>query len=663
MKISKRKNSALNIIKKRKIKILLKDPSNTECFECTNLNPEYISINNGIFICKKCFGNHLEMPKSISNIIKNNLGSLTLENLEYLCYGGNQKLIDFINDEYPQLKQIPAQFLYKTYAMDFYRKWLEYLIQGGTKPVKPDLDKAYELINIPENKEPQIKLIDRHGSSKFQKISKNDDKFNLTEVNNSAIYDNDNVTNQNQNFFQSTADNFKNKLFLLKSKNQYDSDDIYEDKNNLTDINEMTEPNLEKNLNRHRKYRMKKNKNDKKRRLDTNIKVYRTNYNTQNVSFENNYLNKEYRSSVYSKPLSPNYLNYNNRRNMNQTECNSQEDLINIIDDYNKCINNKNAKNKKKYNTQILDLKHSNANTGVYNKEDKLNVNNYNNNIIINKSLNIYCNNSAFTNHLQQIFKKKTIGNSFSTKDKNRKRKVGGYSMGNDEFFVGPPPPDQQVKNKNVWKKRILDYNNIYGGEKIKVNRIQNNMNNNIRIENSYLKFDNEKVDFSQKSKIIQRISRVLKNQKERAEKKKSLENIKTKAFYKEEQAGVNNANKNKTHKKEYNTKIFVGGYKSPKIITDSNNNIYNYKNEPQLIEPKMKNNNPLSIKELINASSVKKRHILDIVKSNNLSSKLNSPNSNQTIRINKKPNKLSQDQFNFKDSIQEIYKRRKGYK
>ena len=82
MNYSKKKSTALNIIKKRKIKILLKEQKNNECFECSNLYPEYISLNNGIFLCRNCVLDHINLPKSISYIIKNNLRSLTLNNIQ-----------------------------------------------------------------------------------------------------------------------------------------------------------------------------------------------------------------------------------------------------------------------------------------------------------------------------------------------------------------------------------------------------------------------------------------------------------------------------------------------------------------------------------------------------------------------------------------------------
>ena len=41
----------------------LNDELNNYCVECGNENPEYISINNGVFICVECVQNHLRFPK------------------------------------------------------------------------------------------------------------------------------------------------------------------------------------------------------------------------------------------------------------------------------------------------------------------------------------------------------------------------------------------------------------------------------------------------------------------------------------------------------------------------------------------------------------------------------------------------------------------------
>ncbi len=90
----------------------LNDELNNYCVECGNENPEYISINNGIFICVECVQNHLKFPKNISTIVKNNKQTLTLDNIQPLLCGGNRSLLDFINKEFPKLSEFPPHILY-----------------------------------------------------------------------------------------------------------------------------------------------------------------------------------------------------------------------------------------------------------------------------------------------------------------------------------------------------------------------------------------------------------------------------------------------------------------------------------------------------------------------------------------------------------------------
>ena len=279
MNYSKKKSTALNVIKKRKIKILLKEPKNNECFECSNFYPEYISLNNGIFLCQNCIREHFKLPKSISYIIKNNLRSLNLNNIQYLCCGGNQKLSDFINSEYPNLKNFSPKDLYQTYAMDYYRKMLNYLIEGGIKPEKPDLNKAYKLITINDeilnnnknniiidikydnNKKRNINKIKSESYMKLNKniypkikpIVGNKNLFgfngNLSRPNNNLNLTVGNVNNSLENdFFNTTFNNYNNYKLNLNSstdfkqrnfsnfKKLYDNDDI-----NTTNINELNE--------------------------------------------------------------------------------------------------------------------------------------------------------------------------------------------------------------------------------------------------------------------------------------------------------------------------------------------------------------------------------------------------------------------------------------
>ena len=143
---NKSQNNIINNISNEKLKMINQiqsDEINNVCFECGTEEPEYISINNGVFICKECVQDHYQFPHEISQIVINELKKLFL--------GGNKKLIEFINFDFPKLKQFPPNILYKTRAVDYYRKRLQFFAYGGIRPLKPIFEYAYQLVNIPKS--------------------------------------------------------------------------------------------------------------------------------------------------------------------------------------------------------------------------------------------------------------------------------------------------------------------------------------------------------------------------------------------------------------------------------------------------------------------------------------------------------------------------------
>ena len=159
------------------------DEINNVCFECGSSSPEFISINNGVFLCKECVQNHFNFPKEISTIIINDLCSLNSNEVKKLYLGGNKKLIEFINFDYPSLKQFPPNILYKTRAIDYYRKRLDFYIVGGIKPLKPLFESAYQLINSNSNINLNNNLNNRKDLFMSPKINISTEKiFNTTEL-------------------------------------------------------------------------------------------------------------------------------------------------------------------------------------------------------------------------------------------------------------------------------------------------------------------------------------------------------------------------------------------------------------------------------------------------------------------------------------------------
>ena len=215
-KLQENKQSEKNL----KIKEIYKDEMNNECFDCGNLNPDYISANNGIFICKDCMAIHYQFSDEVSLIIKNNLFLLNEQQINYIYYGGNRKLLEFINYKFPKLQLYQPEILYKTQAMQFYRDNLYYLVEGGNKPIKPTENCAYNLIpnidhyslndKIDNNNiiNMNYNINNRHNSHKIKRnIEKEINDENIEEeeedINNNLymnnIYNNNILYNDNNN--------------------------------------------------------------------------------------------------------------------------------------------------------------------------------------------------------------------------------------------------------------------------------------------------------------------------------------------------------------------------------------------------------------------------------------------------------------------------------
>ena len=144
MFISKKKNNSL-IKKLPIIKSILSDEMNNECFDCGSLNPEFISINNSIFLCKTCSYLHKKFPIEISRIIPNNLYKLEEKELFYLYYGGNRKLSEFIYLN-PKLSKYKSDMLYKMNEMRYYRYNLSNIVNE-----KLEINKNIENYNYMKN--------------------------------------------------------------------------------------------------------------------------------------------------------------------------------------------------------------------------------------------------------------------------------------------------------------------------------------------------------------------------------------------------------------------------------------------------------------------------------------------------------------------------------
>ena len=196
---NKNKNNSTKIFSTNKqlmIEEIKNDEMNNECFDCGCPNPEYISINNGIFLCKRCIYYHCKFPDEISTLIKNNLSSLGLKELNYLYFGGNRNLAEYISSTCPELNKYHPEILYKTDELKYYRDKL-------SKIINEDFQKDKLLLTQDNFKRPKAE----------QNYKYNNNTFNRNKMKNlNDIYDNNKEISKNK-------DNDNNKINLKKKYN------------------------------------------------------------------------------------------------------------------------------------------------------------------------------------------------------------------------------------------------------------------------------------------------------------------------------------------------------------------------------------------------------------------------------------------------------------
>ena len=352
----------------------------------------------------------------------------------------------------------------------------------------------------------------------------------------------------------------------------------------MTDLNNITF-NKEKNLN------FESRKKDEKK-LDTNIKLIKRKdfLNKQFINFNNN--------NIYEKPFFQNYINTVSKGNKSK---NYQRGIDLSSSDI------------KFFSNDLRDM------------TQKVNNSNTRNNV---SNKNVLSSN--------KIFRKKTVGNSFSINYKNHEKTTTNNSKEENEFNTKElikfrNSNKYSLKNKLIEEFQMND--NIEGKEKIKVNRQinKNRKRNSLSgtiIDNQYDKNEiikdlikernhKKKFDKIQKSKIFERIRRVTSNQKEKK---------------------INYSEKD------------ISEFDSQQL---DNNKEKEYKINKE-------NKSSLLIKDMINRPSNIKKNILEIIKSNNLSNIIISPNAKKLSHVLTEPKFLTKKNFTNNLPIKELYQRKK---
>ena len=533
MFISKKIN-IFSIKKLPLIKSILNDEMNNECFDCGSVNPEFISINNAIFLCRNCSFIHKKFPIEISKIIPNNLYNLNEKELYYLCIGGNRRLSEFIYLN-PELGKYSSDILYKRTEMKYYRYNLAIFVNEKLRINKNIGNNLYiknNNYNIVNNSNLNNNI--KHSKSKILNTKENEDIINYSEFEHLSTTTNKisnkykkvyipEYDNEYHNIERNSVNNRKPEIFLDMDYNNNHNIINHSSKNKSTLdwINNSIDP-LE--------YRIKSYGNLGK--TNFNYKNYINNTININNSNNNNFYFNQSESDIDK--------NYNIRNSANNSH----------ISFYNKFK----FEIPKKFQRLTLKDKFLNISTyktyskpilpkyGINLKKTKQSMNNSNFKNS-NKSSNKMNNNLLLKNkiklHNNNIEEKDNKNNQKILKTKNINTKL------KDKYPFSDKIPSIKYKNKTSRNNNIItdNYNNIILKDSENIQNLSS-----IEIEN---KDENEGKKEPKKYNKIYKERKVLEGKERKKmefEEKRRIEEIKKR---KEEEKEKNKLNKKRMTRKE----------------------------------------------------------------------------------------------------------------
>ena len=429
------KPSALNN-KSQKINFVLNDFNKLEdidknCFDCGRRNPEYISINNGIYICKQCGLEHMLFPGGTSILIKNDLKLLSENEILFLKYGGNRQLYEFILNNSPSLINLPRKFLYTSHLVNYYQNQLQQFISEKNKPIRTKKE-------LFKNKLFNLQISPNYSSKEF-----NSSEYNNTNINasfkrfNTTNTFNDNIIiyDDNTSFIKKTKySNLNNNCKLDDSSHNY----VFTQRTNNTHANTISNSTLTHvsdktiEINNTNDYSSHKNKSYLK---GTNII-----YNKPKLT--NNLLKTESHTKINSSKFNNSFYNLDNDKknisynhiehidNKKKLFFNQIKTPLNKKNKYDYYINNSNINRNIEENTidynnyqiGLNDISKHKFNTSVFIQEDNDNMNTENsfNNVITGyrNSLHFTKRKKNFLNKLENTdLKEKSVNNGRKIKE------------------------------------------------------------------------------------------------------------------------------------------------------------------------------------------------------------------------------------------------------
>ena len=127
---------------------------NKFCCDCFSQDADWVSINNGIFLCIKCAGIHRSFGVQISFVRSLQLDLLEYDQVQMLKKGGNRKYLEFLELYKLNRDKQAKSIKYITRAAEFYRKLLEESTYEESKELEIN-ESLFSKLPLKQGQQPQ----------------------------------------------------------------------------------------------------------------------------------------------------------------------------------------------------------------------------------------------------------------------------------------------------------------------------------------------------------------------------------------------------------------------------------------------------------------------------------------------------------------------------